>query len=142
MLEPIVIDAGICNGCPRLNGTALTVYEVVAGCDEIGRDAFLREYPDVTPEALEAALAWCRERRCDAAGAHCDGCSLRAADDGLHSVADFVRQYREIRFLDSDEVIASQGEGIITLPGTTADMEDHWRGENGWEIARRLSGMP
>ncbi len=142
MAEPIVIDAEVCNGSPRLNGTSLTVYEIVAACDEIGRRAFLREYPEVEPDDLDAAIDFCRTRRCDGVGAHCDGCSLRAADDGLHSVADFVRQYREIRFLDSDEVIASQGEGIITLPGTAADMEDHWRGENGWEIARRLGGAP
>ena len=135
----VIHDADLLNGNPFIEGTMFTVYDVIAGCDEVGLQAYLAECPELSYEAIQAAAAYCRQRQCDRDHAWCTGCSLRTQSEGVTSLAAFIAQFEQVQFLDSDDVIRGSGSGIIMLPGTPDEMDLHWRGEHGWALAEKLA---
>ena len=56
------------------------------------------------------------------------------------SLEDMKYSKVSVQFLDSDDVIrgGTEGGGIVMLPGTPEQMDLHWRGENGWQVAIRV----
>jgi uncharacterized protein (DUF433 family) len=57
----IVIDDGIMGGTPVIRGTRVTVYAVLGRIDHGETiDDILADYPDLTREAIEAAIIYAR----------------------------------------------------------------------------------
>ncbi|HEB58443.1 MAG TPA: hypothetical protein ENJ01_04410 [Gammaproteobacteria bacterium] len=136
----IISDPDLLNANPFVEGTQFIVYDIVVGCDEVGVHVFLQDCPGLDLETVREVMQYCQARRCDEAGAWCTGCSRRMEQEGVTSAAAFIRQFEAVQFMDSDDVIrgGTEGGGIIMLPGTPEQMDLHWRGENGWQVAARL----
>ena len=86
---------------------------------------------------LEPILVYCAEQKCQAAGATCPGCRLRADQKGLKSLDDVVAQYAEV--VATDTGVALQGKGTGRLETASLDaLAKSWAGEEYWFWARRV----
>ncbi len=141
MVSKILVDEEIFDGSPALEGTRITVFEIVAGCDEVGVNVYLEQTPEVDSQSFQQAIEFCQQRACKSQGTFCPGCSLRQQQEGIKSAADFVNQYDTVEFTDSDEVLLGAGTqgGTVMMPGTPEELNKHWRNEDGWRIATLLA---
>lgn len=139
-LENILVDSNILNGNPHLKGTRLTVFNVIMDCSYLGVAEFLETYEEysISFRQLIVVLEYCKSRQCDIDGGHCGGCSLRNIQDGILSKEDFINRFKEVRFTESNDIIEGDGEGTFYLKGYPEDLDENWKGENGWLIANEL----
>ena len=138
MPKTIVATASTLNGNPHIQGTRLTVFDVVSACEHEGIGPILEESKDLSIGALRSVFKYCGSRRCDQEKSYCGGCSLRQSQDGVQNVEDFINLFAEVRFSRSDRVLKGTGSGIMYMPGTPEELPDNWRGEDGWMIASDL----
>ncbi len=127
------------NENPHLEGTKLTVFDIVLDCKHEGIDSFLNSLSEkISIYDLKNVFKYCKTRQCDNDGSHCGGCSLRPLQDGINNEKEFVNRFAEVRFVDSDEVLRGGGEGVMIMPGTPSELSQNWRGVDGWLIAAEL----
>jgi len=138
ILKKVIVDNDIVNGNPHLEGTRLTVFDIVFSCEQEGVSEFLENSIEVTATDLKYVLEYCKDRKCDKDLSHCGGCSLRALQDGIKNEEDFINRFAEIRFTDSDAVVNGGGEGIMLMPGTPETLCNTWQGDKGWLMASDL----
>ena len=136
--KKVIVDENDLNGNPYLEGTKLTVFDIVSECRHEGFSDFLETSQKVTADDLKYVFEYCKKRQCDRDQSHCGGCSLRAEQDGIDSKEDFINRFAEVRFVESDEVIRGGGEGIMIMPEAPDQLCHTWRGEDGWLIASDL----
>ncbi len=136
----IVVKSTILNGNPHVNGTRITVFNIVMDCQYYGVAELLNFYtdPSLSKQQVLGALRYCQARQCDLDGGHCGGCSLRNKQDGIQSQEDFINLFKELRFTECDHVIKGEGEGIYYMQGQLEDLEQNWKGEDCWVIANEL----
>ena len=132
----IVSTPEVLNGNPRLENTRLSVLDLSIYA-EIQNGERKTALPFNTEEIM-AAIRFCAFRECDALGEHCGGCSLRTLQDKVLTQQDFINRFQEVRFADTNEVLYGNGEGIVLMPGTAANLEHTWQGINGWQLALSL----
>lgn len=124
---------------PRLAGTALSVAEVVARAygESLEAAAELAS-PPLTPAEIRAAIDFCANEACAAAGAYCQGCRKRTDRDGIASLDQYVSRFSAIRFTDSPLTLTPGGSlPAATFPSLEA-LAQSWRGEEYWFLARRV----
>lgn len=140
-MKKIRVDSKSENGNPQVEGTRLTVLDVVMDCSHYGIDGALNESGSavLTSSEIKIALTYCSRRDCYEEKSYCGGCSLRPMQDGIKCKEDFINRFNEVRFSESDEVVKGEGgEGTAILLGKPENFESEWRGVNGWEVASRL----
>jgi tRNA/rRNA methyltransferase len=124
---------------PVVEGVGNPVAEIVDAAHEQGIAAAVSRWTalGLNHEALERVLTYCAEQRCKTDDATCPGCRLRTEKLGLKSFDDFVRQFSEVRFTDSDARVASAGSEIFTAP-SLEHLAATWSGTEYWFWARRV----
>lgn len=120
-------------------GARRSVAAIVHACHEKTIDDGLAHLalPELDRERLDPILVYCAERRCEAAGATCQGCKRRTEADGLFTIDEFIRSKREIVIGDGAVRLLGQGTEVLTAPALAA-LEKTWSGENYWFWARRV----
>lgn len=86
---------------------------------------------------LDDVLVFCAERACEASGATCPNCRLRANALGHLSIKDFIADHAEIRLIAEDARIQGPGERTAAFEGFEAFQRD-WAGQEVWFLARRV----
>ena len=134
----ILINKEVLNGNPYIEGTKLTVFDIVSDCKYDGIKTFLEASRELSVDDLRWVFEYCKLRQCEKGGSHCGGCSLRSEQDGIYNQEDFINRFAEIRFADSDKILKGTGQGMMIMPGTPESLPQNWRGEDGWLIAAEL----
>ena len=138
----ILIDELNLNANPYLEGTRLTVFDIVSSCRSQGIERCLESAIDLSPDLsvgdLRSVFEYCQTRQCDSDGSHCGGCSLRHEQDGVHTQEDFINRFAEVHFVDSNTIVKGMGQGEMWMPGTPETLSQTWRGEDGWVMASEL----
>ena len=138
LVAKIVSTPDVINANPRIDGTRLSVLDVVDACSSIGIKKVLENCPELTEEDVNEAIRFCASRECFNLKQHCGGCTLRLKQDHINSAKDFVNRFSEVYFEDSKEIISGSGTGVIMMPGDASTLEKYWRGLEGWKIATDL----
>ena len=142
----ILIDPKTVNGNPHIEGTRITVLDVVADCKYYGVKETIKDLKSEIVffgnDDLLIILNYCSHKKCCADNAHCGGCELRCLQDEIHTSKQFIDRFDKVIFEESDQVIDGAGRegGVMILPGTPDEIEKYWKGEKGWEIAGELLG--
>ena len=134
----IVSTPDVINANPRIDGTRLSVLDVVYACSSDGINRVLENWPELNEEDVNEAIRFCAARECLNLKQHCGGCTLRLEQDQINSAQDFINRFSEVYFTNSEEIISGAGEGAIFLPGDASTIEKYWRGLEGWKIAMDL----
>ena len=135
----VISDPTANGGEPTLAGTSITVAAVVAKAFTAGMDgaATLAE-PKLDEAAVEAAVAYCAARGCDAAAAYCTGCRLRADADGIITLDDHLKRFSSVRLADSGLEIATGGAGAPLEAPSLEAVARSWRDKELFYFARRI----
>ena len=133
----IVVDQSNLNGNPHVSGTRLTVFDIVLDCQDDGMDSVVKS-SRLSRAQIRSVLIYCKEKRCVRGGSYCGGCSLRPAQDGVLNEKDFINRFSEIRFIESDDILLGDGQGMMIMPGSPETLSDNWKGQDGWLIAREV----
>lgn len=135
--KPVVCTEGICAGAPCLEGTRLTVFNVVRRVSQEGIESFREDYPRLDRSSIVNALNYCRTRQCerDRPAHYCDGCTLRRVHDG-ESFDDFLRACGYVQTLDDHEADPRK-PGLLFL-GSLDELKRNWEGEDGWTVAEQV----
>ncbi len=137
--KKVVVNNQILNGNPYVEGTKLTVFDIVSDCKYDGIEVFLDSSAEIISiDDLRYVFEYCKTRQCDKDGGHCGGCTLRPQQDGIRNEKDFIARFAEVRFSGSNKVLNGSGSGVMVMPGTPEELPQTWRGEDGWLIASEL----
>lgn len=134
----ISVDTLIQNGNPCISGTRISVLDIVMYCDETSIMECVKGYGRFDRATALEALHYCSGRRCDVDGEHCGGCTLRPIQDGIKTAEDFVNRFEKVKFRYSDDTLYGSGSGIMYVHCAIEELEENWRGVNGWEVAERI----
>jgi tRNA/rRNA methyltransferase len=124
---------------PRLEGTGLAVAEVVSAAYGEGLEAARQLVdPPLSRDEVKAAVCYCADEACAAAGATCPGCRKRTDVEGSTSLDQFCARFAEITFGETGLKISPGGpQPAATFPSLEA-LAKSWRGEEYWYLARRV----
>ena len=135
----VVADRSVEPSAPRLEGTDLTVAEVVSAAygDSVEAARQLTE-PPLTRDEVKAAIDYCADEACVAAGASCPGCRKRTELEGVTTLDQFCARFSKITFAETGLTTAPGGaQAPATFPSLEA-LAKCWRGEEYWYLARRV----
>ncbi|MCL4768441.1 MAG: TrmJ/YjtD family RNA methyltransferase [Hyphomicrobiaceae bacterium] len=124
---------------PAIATTRLTVADVVATAyrETVEAAGRLAE-PPLTREEVRAAIDFCADEACAAAGVFCPGCRKWTEREGLATLDQLCARYQSITFADTGLVLSPGGP----LPPATFPSLDElarsWAGEEVWYLARRV----
>jgi tRNA/rRNA methyltransferase len=139
VLRTVVADRSVEPPAPRLEGTPLTVAEVVSAAygDSVEAARQITE-PPLTRDEVKAAIDYCADEACVAAGASCPGCRKRTELEGTTTFDQFCARFSRINFAETGLAIAPGGaRAPATFPSLEA-LVKCWRGEEYWYLARRV----
>src|SRR5918992_9855 len=99
VVKMVVADRSVEPSAPRLEGTDLTVAEVVSAAygDSVEAARQLTE-PPLTRDEVKAAIDYCADEACVAAGASCPGCRKRTELEGVTTLDQFCARFSKITF--------------------------------------------
>ncbi len=112
MKKIITVNPEICNGNPSIKGTRITVFDLITRITDIGLGNILKNSDFISFEDIKEAVLYCQKRICDTDYSYCGGCTLRSIQDGIKTKDDFINQFSEIHFFDSEHVIKGN-EGLV-----------------------------
>ena len=138
-MKAVVTDPSVYSGAPRLEGTRITVAEVVrAAYSGSVEDALQLSDPPLSRDDVKAAIDYCADEACVVANATCPGCRKRTEAQGITTLDQFCARFAKITFADTGLTLSPGGP---RLPATFASLEElakNWRGEEYWFLARRV----
>ncbi len=126
-------------GAPTVSGTGRAVAEVIRAAyhDSFETAAGLAE-PALTSEEIRAAIDFCADEACVAAGATCPGCRKRTEALGLTSLDQFCAQFSKITLTESNLTVTLGGPLPPAAFPSLETLAKTWAGEEFWFLARRL----
>jgi tRNA/rRNA methyltransferase len=139
VLKRVVADRSIEPSTPRLEGTNLTVAEVVSAAygDSVEAAQQLADSP-LSRDEVKSAIDFCADEACVAAGATCPGCRKRTDAEGITTLDQFCARYAEITFAETGLTIALGGPRAPATFSSLEALAKSWRGEEYWYLARRV----
>jgi uncharacterized protein (DUF433 family) len=141
MGRDIRVDVEVNSGNPCLEGTRLTVFDVVLLCHSEGLQAVLHRWRGLTDSDVTRALTFCATLECDLVQAHCGGCTKRSLQDGVTSWEDYVRRFEKVVFSESRVVLRGAGTGTAAHLGRPESVAKHeWFGVDAWQLASEALG--
>ncbi len=136
---PIFSDPAINDGEPTLAGTTVTVANLVTRAFAGGMEAAAAlADPPAERAAVEAAVAYCAARGCDAAQTYCSGCRLRSDADGILTIDDYLAQFESVRFTQAGLEMHAPGRLPAQVEPTLDALTKSWRGKELYYFARRI----
>ncbi len=126
-------------GAPTIAGTGLSVGDVVrTAYHDTFEDAAALAEPRLDPAEIKAAIDFCADEACVAAGSTCPGCRKRTEALSLTSLDRFCAQFSAITFADTGLQLTPGGPlPAAEFPSLDA-LSKTWAGEELWFLARRL----
>ena len=138
-MKAVVTDPSIESGAPRLEGTNITVAEVVhaayGGSVEAARQ--LAE-PPLSHDEVKAAIDYCADEACVAAGATCPGCRKHIEAEGITTLDQYCARFARITFANSGVTLSPGGPRPPEMFASLEELAKSWRGEEYWFLARRV----
>ncbi|MGH6816867.1 MAG: RNA methyltransferase [Hyphomicrobiaceae bacterium] len=139
MTARIVIDRSGPGAVPVVEGTAAAVADVVRIAYAEGVEAAGRSTePALAAADVRAAIDYCADEACIAAGAFCPGCRKESGAKGLATLDDFVRQFAAVSFEQGGFGITPGGPLPARTFASLETLAKHWQGEEIWYLARRV----
>ncbi len=128
----IVKDLRICSGQPTLQGSRLTVYEIVMGVFDDGMFEYAKDH-EISIPTIKSTLEYCNNLFCqnDQTGLYCNNCIL-------HSLSSKNKiDLNEIEKVDEEKEIVIFKDGSIYL-GSKKELDDDRLVKAGWVYANSM----
>jgi tRNA/rRNA methyltransferase len=139
VLKAVVTDLSAGAGVPRLDGTNLSVAEVVhaAYADSVEAARALVD-PPLSLDDVKAAIDYCADEACVAAGATCPGCRKRTEAERITTLDEFCARFAKITFTETGLTLSPGGPRPPAAFAALEALAKCWQGEEYWYLARRV----
>jgi uncharacterized protein (DUF433 family) len=137
-MKNIVVNKGISSGAPIINGSRLTIFNVVSKIFyEDNLEIALDDY-EISIDIAKEAVKYCKNLDCQKDNKlikFCSGCILRTLQDGW----DFKKENcKEFFFDEGNQTVSITKDGDRIFLGSLQTMEDNDFGKAGWVLASEV----
>jgi uncharacterized protein (DUF433 family) len=135
-MSKIIVNKEICSGAPTINGSRLTVYNIISGLlYSKNTDEYLSDF-ELSRTDLKNVVNYCSKLECkreEKIYNFCEGCILRSINDGRFK----SHEYTEIELSEGSVISYSEKNDEYFL-GTINQFDDEDFGKPGWLISEYL----